>query len=205
MKDFIATLGGTDAIADAFLAMEFGFVAVFTAAFAVAVTLRLHSEEDSGHAELVLAGAVSRTRWLAAAVVVAVVGSVVLTVVAALATGVVTVARSGSWSDLWSVLGGMTVPLPAVWVLAGIVVLLVGLVPRAAPLAWAVLVGFLLLGELGPLLSLPGWALDLSPFSHVPRLPGAPMSWPPLLWLLLVSAGLLLAGWAGFRRRDVPA
>lgn len=205
MKDFIATLGGTGAIADAFLAMEFGFVAVFTAAFAVAVTLRLHSEEDSGHAELVLAGAVSRTRWLAAAVVVAVVGSVVLTVLAALATGAVTAARSGTWSDLWSVLGGMAVHLPAVWVLAGIVVLLVGLVPRAAPLAWAVLVGFLLLGELGPLLSLPGWALDLSPFSHVPRLPGAPMSWPPLLWLLLVAAGLLLAGWAGFRRRDVPA
>ena len=45
--------------------------------------------------------------------------------------------------------------------------------------------------------------MDLSPFSHTPRLPGATFSATPLLWLLAVAAALLLAGLAGAHRRDL--
>lgn len=43
---------------------------------------------------------------------------------------------------------------PAGWVLAGIALALWGLLPRAALAAWAVLVVFVLLGQLGDLLRL---------------------------------------------------
>jgi ABC-2 type transport system permease protein len=56
---------------------------------------------------------------------------------------------------------------------------------------------------LGPLMQLSQWVLDLSPFSHIPKVPGAGVSATPLAWLLAVTAVLVAAGLAGFRRRDL--
>jgi ABC-2 type transport system permease protein len=58
------------------------------------------------------------------------------------------------------------------------------------------------LGQLGPVLHLAAWLTDLSPFSHVPRLPGGEWDWGPL-WMAAVAAALACAGLAGFRRRDL--
>ena len=73
--------------------------------------------------------------------------------------------------------------------------------PRAA--AWGVLGACVLLVVLGPLLGLPDWVLDLSPFQHVPQLPAADFSAGPLLALRAVAAALTAVGMAAFRRRDL--
>ncbi len=82
-----------------------------------------------------------------------------------------------------------------------------GFAPRAVVLGWAVLVAFLLIGELGPLLGLNHWVMDVSPYPHVPKLPGGDLTAAPLLWLVAVTVALTVvltvAGLVGLRRRDI--
>jgi ABC-2 type transport system permease protein len=45
--------------------------------------------------------------------------------------------------------------------------------------------------------------LDISPFTHIPKVPGTAVTATPLVWLTAIVALLVAAGLAGFRRRDV--
>ncbi|MEV4259622.1 ABC transporter permease, partial [Spirillospora sp. NPDC049652] len=76
--DFITKLGGQKGITDAFLATEMGFASIFAAAFGVQAVGRLRAEETGGRAEPVLAVAVSRWRWAAGPVLIALLGGAVL-------------------------------------------------------------------------------------------------------------------------------
>jgi ABC-2 type transport system permease protein len=55
----------------------------------------------------------------------------------------------------------------------------------------------------GQVLQLSQWVLDISPFTHVPKLPGAPVSAAPMLWLSLAALAFCAAGLAALRRRDI--
>ena len=65
----------------------------------------------------------------------------------------------------------MLVQIPATLVLGGLAVALFGWLPRFTSLAWAALVVALLLGQLGQLLQLPQWLMDVSPYTHMPLVP----------------------------------
>ena len=45
--------------------------------------------------------------------------------------------------------------------------------------------------------------LDLSPFTHAPKIPGQPFALEPIVWMLVATVLLGAAGLAGLRRRDV--
>jgi ABC-2 type transport system permease protein len=201
--DFIRKLGGASGLRDAFLAADLGFTSVAAAAYGIQATNRLRQEEDAGRAENVLAGAVGRLRWVAGHTMVALLGSAWLVLVAGTAAGIAFSGSIGDWSQFGRVLGAALVQIPAAWVLTGLVVAGFGLLPRFTALGWSALVAFLLVGEFGPLLDLPRAVLDLSPFSHTPRLPGAAFTATPLVGLVLVAAALLAAGLAAVRRRDL--
>ena len=202
-RDFILELGGVQGLTDAFLATELGFVGIFAAAFGVSSAMRLRAEETGQRTEPVLATAVGRTRYAASHLVVALAGSAVLLLAAGLGAGLSRAAHAGDTGELGRLLGAAAVQIPAAWVLVGIVVAAFGLVPRASTAGWAALVVFVLLGEFGALLKLKQWVRDVSPFAHVPRLPGGQFTATPLVWLVAVSAVLVAAGLVGFRRRDV--
>jgi ABC-2 type transport system permease protein len=81
---------------------------------------------------------------------------------------------------------------------------LFGLAPRlVVGLTWAVLAVVLFVTMFGQALQFSHLLLDLSPFAHLPRLPAAPFTATPLVWLLIVAALLAAAGLAAFRRRDL--
>jgi ABC-2 type transport system permease protein len=203
-REFILKLGGRKGLTDAYLAAELSIIAVVASAYGVQAAMRSRAEEVAGHVEPVLAAAVMRARWLLSHTVVALLGTALLMVVTGLAAGAAYGFRSGDAGNVGRVLGAAVAHIPAAWVLAGIVVAAVGVAPRWAAVGWAALVGFVVLGQIGPLLELPQWVMDLSPFAHVPRLPGAPYDALPDVALTLVALALVATGVAGIRRRDIP-
>lgn len=202
-RDLITRLGGEQALSDAFLAVEFGFLGLVASAYGIQVVTRLRTEETGLRAEPLLAGAVSRVRWAMSHVLVALAGTTLLLVVAGAGAGLVYGARAGDLGASGRVVAGALVQLPAVWVLTALVVAVFGLAPRFVAAGWAALAGVVLLGELGPLLELPPAVLDLSPFAHVPKLPGGSVSAGPLLGLIAVAACLGAVGLAGICHRDI--
>jgi ABC-2 type transport system permease protein len=93
--------------------------------------------------------------------------------------------------------------VPAVWIFAAVGVALFGLLPQYTAAVWGVLGTLLMIAYLGPALDIGQWFLDLTPFTHIPHIPGGAFSWVPLLWLTGISAVLAAAGLRGFERRDV--
>ncbi|MGV9940656.1 ABC transporter permease [Streptomyces sp. NPDC003401] len=196
-REIFERMGGRSALTDSFLAAMSGMLGLVAALFVVASVLRLHAEETSGRAEAVLTGAVGRLRWAAGHLVIAFGGAALIMVLAGLGLAV------GHGRDAGPILAGCLVQLPAVWVVGGIAVLLYGLAPRPAPAAWGVAGAVLVIGWIGPVLDVPQTVLDLSPFGHLPKLPGGGMEWGPVLTLTALAAALVAAGAAGLRRRDM--
>jgi ABC-2 type transport system permease protein len=203
-RDIVARMGGTGALEQAFLAVAFAMLGMAAAAFAISLTLRLHQEEAAQRGETTLAGAVSRTRWLASHLVAALAGSAAAMLVAGAAAGLVYgIAADDVGGKLAIVVGTAAVQLPAVWLLSAVTLALFGLAPRFTPVAWGVLVAFIALYLIGSLAQFPQWVLDLEPFAHIPLVTAGAFTPVPLLCLLAIDVALIALGLAAFRRRDI--
>ncbi|MFH8678878.1 ABC transporter permease [Streptomyces lydicus] len=203
-REIFERMGGEQRLTDAFLATMAGMLGMVASLYAAGAVLRMRAEETGDRAEPVLAGAVGRLRWAAGHLVLAYAGTAAVLACGGLALGVsygLSVGDLGG--QLGPVLAATLAQVPAAWTLTGVAVLAFGLLPRATPAVWAVVGGCLALGWLGPALAFPPWAMDLSPYSHLPKLPGAGTTAAPFVWLLALSALFAAAGLAGFRRRDI--
>ncbi|WP_370413590.1 ABC transporter permease [Streptomyces fradiae] len=196
-REIFERMGGQSALESAFLAAMIGMFGMIAALYAVGSVLRLHGEETSGRAEPILANAVGRVRWAAGHLVIAFAGAVLIMVL----SGVGLSLTYGK--DLGPILGACLVQLPAVWTLAGVAVLFHGAFPKAAVAGWAAAGICLVIGWIGPALNLPQSVLNLSPFGHLPKLPGQEMTWTPVLALTTLAVALVAAGLVGLRRRDL--
>ncbi|ORV06449.1 ABC transporter permease [Mycobacterium celatum] len=204
VRDIVARMGGTTALERAFLAVAFCMLGMAAAAFTISLSLRLHQEEASQRAEMLLSGATSRTRWLASHLVIALIGPAAALLVAGLVAGFTYgIAAHDIAGKLSTVIGTAAAQLPAVWLLAAVTAALFGLAPRFTPVAWGVLVAFVALYLIGSLAGFPQWLLDLEPFAHVPRVGGDDFTAVPMLWLLTIDAALIALGAIAFRRRDL--
>ncbi|SCL22830.1 ABC-2 type transport system permease protein [Micromonospora pallida] len=201
----IGQLGGGANLVDAYLTAMLGIFALTIGAYVVQSVLRTRTEETDGTLEALLATPVGRPRWLAGHLATTVLGATGLMVLAGVSTGAGYATVAGDpVGRIGELTGAALVRVPALLVLAGVVVLFFGLLPRAAvPLSWATLIVFLLLGQLGAVLELPQVMLDLSPYTHVPALPATDLTVLPLAVLTGIAVLLLAAGLAGFRRRDL--
>lgn len=200
MAEYFAESGGS--ITDSYFATVLVLMCITAAGFAVASGLRLRSEESNGRLEQVLAGAVPRAGVLLQWMAVTLIGTVLVVTAAGLGLAAADALVRGDGSDVARLMGLTWAYLPAVLVLPALAALLSGVLPRAALLTWAWLAIVFVISWLGPALDLPGAVNALSPFDHLPAMPGEPVAVVPMLVLTLLAAGLTAAGVVGFRRRD---
>lgn len=204
MREIVTRIGGTATIEDAFIRLAFTMLGVGASAYAISATLRLHGEEDAHHTETLLAGSVSRLRWAASHLVFALIGPALLMVAAAVACGITYGISAGDVSGkLTDTLGAALLQLPSTWLIAGVAILLFGILPRFAPVAWGVLSAFIALYLLGSVSGIPHWVLDLAPFAHTPIIPGGQFEATATFWMLLIDGALIGLGLWAFRRRDL--
>ncbi|KUJ33708.1 ABC transporter permease [Streptomyces sp. NPDC093228] len=196
-REIFQRMGGQSGLTDTFLAAMVGIMGLVAALYIVASVLRLNGEETSGRAEPVLANAVGRLRWAGGHLVIAFGGAALIMILSGLGFAV------GYGKEIGPILGACLVQLPAIWVIGGLAVLFYGVFPQGAAAAWGVAGAALLIGWVGPALDLPQAVLDISPFGHLPKLPGGEMDWPPVLLLTALAAVLVAAGLTGLRRRDL--
>jgi ABC-2 type transport system permease protein len=204
LAEIITRLGGSLDVADAFVASVFGLLALVAAGYVIQATLQIRAEETGLRVEHVLGRPVSRWRWALSHLLMAVLGTVLLLAAAGGAMGLVYGMQVDDVSgQLPRVLGAALVYVPAAWVLGGLAMTLVGVAPDAVAISWAVLGVYVLFTLLGEFLELPGWLLDVSPFTHTPMVPVADLDAAPLIALVGTASALTLAGLLGLRRRDI--
>jgi ABC-2 type transport system permease protein len=205
LRRYLLRAGYQATVINAYLSALMLLAGLAAAVFATAAVLRLRAEETGGLAEPVLAAATGRIRWALSHISVAVGGAALLLAGAGLAAGLGYGLLTGQvGTQVPDLIGAALARLPAVAVLAAVAVLLFGLLPWAsAALAWTAVALVGVIAVFGPPLQWPAWLMDISPFTHVPRLPGAAVTAGPLLWLGGIALAAGAAGLIGLRRRDL--
>ena len=130
-------------------------------------------------------------------------GSVMLLAVAGLGTGVAYGVAGGGMENVARLVGAALVYAPPMWIMVGLVIALDGLVPRWVGISWGILAACVVVGFLGPVLNIPSWLQNLSPFERVPQLPAASLTLLPLIAMCAFAVGFTLLGLGGLQRRDI--
>lgn len=203
LEEIFRSLGGGQLLIDLFFAAVLPLMGTVATIHSVQALLRLRSEETEMRAEQVLGTAVTRTRLLGSHLSLAAASPPILMTVVGLSAGGAYAASVHDVSKVWPVLGGAVVLVPAMWVLTGVTMALIGMAPERSTLAWGALAACGVLGQLGPILQLPDKILRISPFANVPNLPGGELEIAPLAVLGLIAIALTAVGIWGFRRRDI--
>jgi ABC-2 type transport system permease protein len=198
-------IGGQTGLTNAYLAACMSLIGLIAAAYAVSVVLQIRSEETDGRAEPVLASPVGRFRWGGGQLLVVLACTAVVLVIAGLGMGLgFGVAESDLGTQLPRLIGAALAQLPAALAVAGVGVLFLGLLPRwCVPAGWLALAVCGFVGVFGPAMKLSQGVLDVSPFTHVPKLPGGAFSATPIIWLTAAALLMAAVSLAGLRRRDI--
>ena len=190
---------------EGFLALIFTFFAPPVALMGVFQVGAARTEESAGRAEIVLASAVPRWRWLLGRVAVGV-AAVVFTALSAGLLAWTGTALKGGGVALSGMERAAVNMLPAALLFLALAVAAFGLLPRLTVAVGAGAVALTYVLELiGALLKAPGWMLDLSPFHHLAAVPIAPVNARAAIVMLTMAAVLVAVGVVAFERRDIAA
>jgi ABC-2 type transport system permease protein len=203
VKEILAAGAATpDALLGALLLTILSLLGIIAAVPGVQTMLKVRTEEMDDRVEPLLATAVSRPRYFASNVALALIESAAFLL---LAGTVIALLVSGS--DLGLSFGDVLVQavavVPAVWTITAISVAVVGAKPHARLAAWIGVVASFGLTLLGPTFGLSDWVLAISPFWHVPVTTSGSPDLSGLVWISLFTMAFLVVGFVGFRRRDL--
>lgn len=206
IQQYVAALGGVGEMTTAFMSAMLTIIAVMVLAYVIQALQRLRTEEVQGYTESLLGTALGRARWMLSHLAVAVVGASAIMVISSVALAVTAGLTMGEPITAWrlgdyALAGASYVPVLVLG--AAIFAALFGALPKAAALVtWIGFAFVVFISQLGAMLKLPEWILDLFPLTHIAAAPAASIEFVPVVVItgsavILIGAGIVLFG-----RRD---
>ncbi|MDR2530771.1 MAG: hypothetical protein LBC65_04415 [Oscillospiraceae bacterium] len=192
---------GAASLAEGFLPMLSGIMAMIITVPVIGVFTRLRTEEKRGRLEQIYACAVPRGKMFASITLIAVVETVVLTGLTAL--GLYSASASTNILSFEAIAASGFSHIPAILVFAGLTAFLVGVAPKFVGLVWA-LFGYSFISlYFSRLFDMPDWAVRISPYGNVPQIPIEELAAAPLAILSAIAVALGIVGYVSYRRRDI--
>lgn len=180
-------------LTEQFIPMLMSVISMVSAIPVLLMLLRLAAEERHNRTEPLLARAVSRSRLMGSYLAISVIVSPLLQLLAVMEEPL----------PLGMLLNAAMVYLPAMWVMIGPAILLIGILPQGTGLTWLYLGYSFFVVYLGSILQVPEWMATLSPFGHIPQLPVEDVDFVRLSVLTLIAMALTVIGFRGYRTRDI--
>lgn len=190
-------------ITEQFITMLMVVLSITCTIPAMLMVLKLKSEESKNRTEHLYARAVSRTRLLGSYVGISLVFGALMLFLSAVGMWS---AGAGVMDDpiaFSTIFNAAMVYLPAIWVMTGLAILLIGFFPQLTVLPWVFLGYSFFAVYFGGLLQLPQWMVKISPFGHIPQLPVDALNLPALAVLTVIALALTAIGVIGYNTRDI--
>jgi ABC-2 type transport system permease protein len=205
MKSVVSHAGFT--ITELFASMVNSMMGMVVLVPLLMFILKVKGEEKDIRAELILAASVSRKKYLAGYAIIAFASAVIMQFI--LALGLYSVAASvladPSELSFGFLLRANLVYVPAQWVVVGVAILLIGLLPKAAGAIWGYFAYTFLIIFIGRVGIFPEFLSKLTPIGFVPQLPMDEINVAAMILLTVVAAVLTAAGFVFYSRRDINA
>jgi ABC-2 type transport system permease protein len=190
-------------LTEQFMTMLMSVISMICTIPPLMMALKLRGEEKKNRSEHLLVRAVSRTRLMGSYLAIALgvgIAMLLLAVFGLWAAGSAVMEEALSFTTM---LEAALAYLPAMWVITGVALLFIGILPQLTSLTWLYLGYSFIVVYMGDLLQFPEWMGKLSPFGHIPQLPVEEFDTAKVSLLVLLAAGLMLAGFIGYNKRDL--
>lgn len=190
-------------VTEQFLSMLMAVISMICTVPALMFMLKLKGEEKNNRTEHLLSRVLSRTKVMGSYLLLSMIFGFMMLFLALI----------GLWSAASTVMddpisfsnmfNASMVYLPAIWIMTGVAVLLIGFFPKITSIIWLYLGYSFFVVYLGGLLQFPEWMGKLSPFGHIPQIPVEEMDFLKVFTLTGIALVLMIIGFIGYKKRDI--
>lgn len=198
-----AFLSDGDSLIEQFLILLMAIMALVSVIPVVMTVLRIWGEEKKNYTENIYSRAISRFHLFGTYSLLAIIVSVLLQTAVAFGLWITSFAVLEDPLSASTIFASAYSYLPAIWVVLGIAILLIGFIPKLSSLVWLYVTYCFIVIYLGGLLDFPNWMLNLSVFVHIPRIPVDEMEFGAMIIVTLLAAFFTAIGFFGYRKRDI--
>lgn len=202
MQELLSPIEGFS-LSDQFIVMLMSVIAMIATIPVILTMLKIRSEEKKNRLDHLLSRAVSRAKLLGSSLQIAIIVSVLMLVFAVCGLWLAGNAAMEEGIAFSLLFQAAIVYLPAIWLMLGLTVLLIGFVPQFTHVIWFYLLYSFVVIYMGGLFQFPTWMSKLSPFGFIPQIPLEDFKVAPLLIVTFVAVILSSIGFNQYRNRDL--
>lgn len=202
LEKFLTPTGGVS-LTEQFLTMLMAIISMICTIPPLMAMFKLRSEEKKNRTEFLLSRVISRIRLMGSYFIVSITVGYIMLSLAAIGLGSVGMPVLNGEINFSTFYRAAIVYLPAMWVMIGIAVFLIGLAPKRTGLTWIYLTFSFVVIYMGGLFQFPEWVGKLSPYGYIPKLPVEEMDFTKTSVLTFIALVLTVIGFIGYKNRNI--